>query len=377
MKICYIIHGFQIGGAEKIVADYLVELKRQGHDVFAVTLDARKFFLSEQLRNQNIPIFHLAPYIINNRVSLISRVILHKLNKYTCIFDKKLSTIIEREQPDIIHWHTNICYDSLLTLPKKYQFFTFHADVKRYLNLFSNSEKAKLIDYVNHGLNIVVLNETMLCDANEMFENASIALIPNGLPLSTIRKNKYNKPTFCASLKIPEDAFILTMVGRFHPVKNQEWAIEVFSEVIKKCPKAYLLFVGQEDNAIRKNIEERMSAINIPSDRVIFLGLRQDATSILSISDACIVPSYSESFSLVAVEAQVFNVRVISSDAIPNSVLRNSNTIALSLKDNAEIWANAVLSKDVDTTKTGSIEDFDITNVINKHVQLYNKCLCQ
>ena len=41
MKICYIIHGFQIGGAETIATNYLCELKHQGHDVYVISISSR------------------------------------------------------------------------------------------------------------------------------------------------------------------------------------------------------------------------------------------------------------------------------------------------------------------------------------------------
>lgn len=364
-----------MGGAENIVANYLCELKRQGHDVLAISIDARKFYLSEQLEKQNIPIYHLTPYVINNDVSLFIRIFLQKLNKYSSYFDKRLSKIVGRKKPEIIHWHTTICYNKFITLPLGQQFFTFHADFKRIWKLFTEEERLVYRQSVGLGLTTIVLNETMYQDAQELFQNSKIHRIPNGLSIGDIRSKRYVKEEFVSSIGLPEDSFIITMVGRFHPVKNQEWAIDVLDEVLKNKSNAYLLYVGQEEKSVRKIIDERILKYNIPIDKVKILGLRKDATAILSVSNVCLVPSRSESFSLVAVEAQVFNIRVVASDAIPSEVLRNPNTFALSLSDSAEDWAKVILDNNTDRTKNHSIEDFDIGTVVKAHVDLYNSVL--
>lgn len=376
MKICYIIHGFQIGGAETIATNYLCELKHQGHDVYVISISSKESFLSSKLKNNGITVYSLSPYVYNDSMSEIIKVMLHKINGWTGYFDAKISRFIDDINPDVLHWHTSICYNSKINIPLSHQFYTFHADVKRRWDLFTDKEKKELGIYVKGGLNIIVLNEKMLQDAQKLLSTNNVTLIPNGLCIADIHSKSYSRESFLPTIDLPSEAFIIAMVGRFHPVKNQEWAIEVFSEVIKKKKDAYLLYVGQVDKDVKSKVDSKIIKNKIPSNHIRFLGLRNDATSILSISDVCIIPSRSESFSLVAVEAQAFNVRVIASDAIPNSVLRNANTFELSLNDSAEKWANAILSKDVDVTKDGGIELFDIKNVISKHIQLY-KSVCQ
>jgi N-acetyl-alpha-D-glucosaminyl L-malate synthase BshA len=86
--------------------------------------------------------------------------------------------------------------------------------------------------------------------------------------------------------------------------------VEIFSRVQKLIPSR-LLMVG--DGPDRSNAEWLVRNKKLGC-QVVFLGKQESIAEILSISDLMLLPSETESFGLVALEAMACEVPVIASD---------------------------------------------------------------
>lgn len=84
--------------------------------------------------------------------------------------------------------------------------------------------------------------------------------------------------------------------------------------------------------------------------------------------------SFSESFSLVLIEAQAQNVRCIASSAIPEEVICNSNCMRVSLNESDDVWAEYAIS-DIKNQAVKPIEEFDIQTVIRNMCAEYQKII--
>lgn len=100
------------------------------------------------------------------------------------------------------------------------------------------------------------------------------------------------------------------------------------------------------------------------------MGLRKDATKIMSCFDTLVLPSLSESFSLVLIEAQANNVRCVASDTVPMDVICNANCFALSLSAPKQQWIDTVIGNEV-RKESQTIERYSIEIVVKQHVDLY------
>ena len=94
----------------------------------------------------------------------------------------------------------------------------------------------------------------------------------------------------------------------------------------------------------------------------------------MSAFDAIIIPSFSESFSLAAVEAQALDIKCIASDNLPEEVFCNDNCIRLTLENDNEKWCDAILNNYRMHWKN-NIEDFSIATVIDKTISYYYEVL--
>lgn len=120
-----------------------------------------------------------------------------------------------------------------------------------------------------------------------------------------------------AAYKCHKDAFLppgemLVMhVSNFRPVKRIADVVRIFARIHKQVPSK-LVFVG--DGPERPVATAEADALGI-TDRVIFLGKQDSVAELLACADLLLLPSASESFGLVALEAMASGVPVVASRA--------------------------------------------------------------
>jgi glycosyltransferase involved in cell wall biosynthesis len=148
--------------------------------------------------------------------------------------------------------------------------------------------------------------------------------------------------TLRRDLGIPPDAFVIGHVGRFDPVKNHAFLVEVMAEVARSEPAAVLLLVG--DGPTRRRTEE-LVAVRGLSDRVVFAGARSDVPEIMRAAmDVVVLPSTEEGLGIVGLEAQAAGVRCLFSDRVPREVsVVPELTRFLALDRSPSTWARALL----------------------------------
>ena len=122
-------------------------------------------------------------------------------------------------------------------------------------------------------------------------------------------------------LEIAQDALVLTFVGRIQPHKGPEVLVRAVAEMVAHAPhlraKLALVIIGGASGA-GSNEQERLAKV------AKFLGVaeiihfkepvsRDELADWYRASDLVCVPSYSESFGLVALEAQACGTPVVAS----------------------------------------------------------------
>jgi D-inositol-3-phosphate glycosyltransferase len=120
------------------------------------------------------------------------------------------------------------------------------------------------------------------------------------------------------AIGLPEDGRMLLFVGRIQPLKGLEVAIRALGELADRCPDAFLVVVGGPSGPAGQAEVDRMhdlvAALGL-GDRVRFVP--PQAHELLSTfyraADVCVVPSRSESFGLVALEAAACGIPVVAS----------------------------------------------------------------
>ena len=146
-----------------------------------------------------------------------------------------------------------------------------------------------------------------------------------------------------SALGIANDALVMGHVGRFDPVKNHAFLLEIVAEAVRREPRVILLAIG--DGVLRPKIEEQINQLGI-AEHVRLLGVRTDVPRLMCAAmDTFLFPSHYEGLPLVLVEAQSAGLPCVISNVIPREADQIPELVRrLPLSAPASDWANAVLT---------------------------------
>lgn len=136
---------------------------------------------------------------------------------------------------------------------------------------------------------------------------------------------------------------VLIHVGRMTKVKNHEFLIKIFNEIQNKKKNSRLLLVG--DGELESDLRTMVSAIGL-SEKVCFLGKRDDVPALLQAADIMILPSISEGLPLTVIEAQAAGLVSFVSDVVSPEANITNLVRFMSIDNPASFWAKVILEYD-------------------------------
>ncbi len=161
------------------------------------------------------------------------------------------------------------------------------------------------------------------------------------IALTNQMKNSFTFPTTVVSHGVPIDEFkpkkehklaqitqnkIISCVGRVREKKGQRILLEAISPLLKENKDWALIIVGKSDD--RKFITQLKTIIDTHkiSNQVYFLEETRDIISIYQATDICVIPSFTEGFSLVCAEAMACECTVVATKNVGVHSKMISNT---------------------------------------------------
>lgn len=149
-----------------------------------------------------------------------------------------------------------------------------------------------------------MLTETTRINPEKVF------VVPYGVDWENFQKEKKNKILNRKNLKIPQDAFVVGCIGRIEPLKGQETLVEAFS--MAKIENSLLVLVGNKDNELYFNKLIELGKKLDLGDRIKFINFNFEISKIMSTFDVFVMPSLSETFGLVLIEAMACSLPTIA-----------------------------------------------------------------
>lgn len=144
--------------------------------------------------------------------------------------------------------------------------------------------------------------------------------VPYGLDPATVPAQPDARAALRAALGLPAEALLVGSVCRLVEQKGLIYALRGFAAVAGEIPGAHYVIAG--DGPLRSTLEAEARALGV-SERVHFLGWRDDAHAVFAALDVFLAPSLWEGFGLVFLEAMAHRLPVISTtvSAIPEIVV--------------------------------------------------------
>ena len=183
-----------------------------------------------------------------------------------------------------------------------------------------------------------------------------------------------------SSWDFTNDEKIICHASNFRKVKRIEDVVKIF-DYLQQNIDAKLLLIG--DGPERMKIEKLCRKLNL-SKKVIFTGKTKFIEKLFSISDLFLLPSETESFGLVALEAMACGVPVISSNSggLPEV---NMNGVTGYLKDVGSVkeMANCALKIILDDERYEKFKksakehalNFDLKSIIPMYEEVYSRII--
>ncbi|MDD5692582.1 MAG: glycosyltransferase family 4 protein [Candidatus Omnitrophica bacterium] len=178
------------------------------------------------------------------------------------------------------------------------------------------------------------------------------------------------------------DAFLVGIIARLSDVKGHTYLIQAMQIVLKDCPSAKLLIVG-EGKAGRALVEQ-VNDLGI-RDKVIFLAQAQNNRDILSAMDVFVMPSLQEGLGLALMEAMAQGLAVVGSSVggIKTLIRDRENGLLVRPADSAGL-ARAIIKLFSDQPLRGELgikarkfimDNFPAAKMADETERVYKKCL--
>jgi N-acetyl-alpha-D-glucosaminyl L-malate synthase BshA len=367
--VCYPTYG----GSGVVATELGIALAEQGNEVHFISYDQpfRLDLYSERIYYHEVsvpdyPLFDFTPYELN--------------------LTSKLVDVVLHENLNILHVHYAIPHASAAVNAKQI-LATYGINIPIVttlhgtdITLLGKDKSFKpVIEYaINMSDAVTAVSQDLKKETLEHFNITNeIKTIPNFIDMS-LYQQEADKQLRKSIAK--EDEFILTHISNFRKVKRVEDVIKIFDKVNAAVP-AKLLMIG--DGPERLKAEQLCRKLGI-CDKVKFLGKLKVIEKMLAISDVFILPSETESFGLVALEAMASKTAIISTNSGGlNEVNIEGITGYLSDVGNVNKMANDTLKllNDTDLLNTfkanalSHAKTFDVVNILPKYQSIYEQ-LC-
>jgi D-inositol-3-phosphate glycosyltransferase len=208
-------------------------------------------------------------------------------------------------------------------------------------------------------------------------------VIPPGVDTEMFRpENLRNESAVRGLLRLEADRPLLVVAGRLQPLKGQELAIRILAELSMVSPSPLLVIAGDaSDSAYRGQLEQVAVELGVASD-VRFVGTldREILADLFAAAECTLVPSYSETFGLVALESAASGTPVLAyrDTGLVESVSDGESGYLIDSRDPVD-WAAAILQLRADGARTEVLrrsarsfaEGFTWSTAAASHLALY------
>ena len=292
---CYPVYG----GSGVVATELGMQLAKRGHEVHFITY-AMPFRLSAFHQNvfyhevevPSYPLFEHAPY------GLALTVAMHN--------------VAVRNHLDLIHAHYAVPHAASAYMAKQMAggslciVTTLHGTDITLVGQDPSYQSITAFS-IQQSDGLTAVSEYLRRETVEHFDVSPerIEVIPNFVDLADYKRDAHP----CHRSRLSQKGEKIVMhISNFRPVKRVDDAVRVFARISREIPaRLVLIGDGPERGRVIQTAEEEGIA-----DRVLFLGKQESVAEILSCADLFLLPSATESFGLVALEAMSCGVPVVA-----------------------------------------------------------------
>lgn len=360
------------GGSGVVATELGKALAHQGHEVHFITY------------NQPVRLGSFHPGVFYHEVE-VSKYPLFDYPPYELVLTSKMVEVAKAHRLNLLHVHYAIPHASAAVNAKRILAeMGLHVPVVTTLHgtdITLLGKDASFKPVITHAINasdaVTAVSQSLKDDTMAQFPvTVDIDVVHNFVCPSHFDR----EPDLAFRQQLtPQGAPVLCHISNFRPVKRVLDVVEVFAQVRNAQP-ATLLMVG--DGPDRAKAEARSRELGVQQD-VVFLGKVKNPIEPLLISDLLLLPSETESFGLVALEAMAAGVPVISSNvgglAEVNAEGETGHLCEVGHVDQMATRALEVLQGDAlpkfKARAVSRANDFTIDRILPQYLEVYQRAL--
>ena len=315
--------------------------------------------------------------------------------KLASVYPLKAINIIKKWRLDVIHSHTEFGVGTFARIiatqfgiPLVHTYHTMYEDYVHYITHgYFNWSSKKIVEYLTlfycDKTNTELIVPTV--KACNLFKekyhvDRDVYVIPTGIDterFSRENNKKFNKKSARENLNLKMDDFVILTVGRIAQEKNITFIIDNKKKIVKKCPKAKMLIVGDatDFDKCKKLINKHKISNNVimtgkvPYDKIVDYYLLADIFTTASTTETqglTVIEAMAASLPVVCINDESFLNVVI--DDINGKIFSNSSEY---IKDVCMIYNDRRLLERLSRQAKVSTEMYSIKYFASKVEDVY------
>jgi glycosyltransferase involved in cell wall biosynthesis len=163
---------------------------------------------------------------------------------------------------------------------------------------------------------MLVLSQTMRRNLATTFPvpEKKLRIVNLAIDMERFNPNVVDRSLMRGEWGIPPDSFLVGLVGRIDPMKGQDLMVKALAQVRKNYPDVLGVMVGNETPGLEgrylKELQESIRQLHL-EDSILVQPAKKEVPEVMAALDLFVMPSWSEAFGLVAIEAMAMGIPCI------------------------------------------------------------------
>lgn len=360
-KILFIVEGLDVGGTELSLLKWLRHCDRSAFAPSVIALSDG--ILREELNRLNIP-----------------NIVFPKQRAFDLFFLYKLVKQIRQIAPDVIHCRNGIPTISYGVLAAKIARIPVVCSIHGRTHYLRQNFRTWIWFHIMRLSRMIVVVTQSIKDEIVRFGGitpSAIQVIHNGIntELSFPKTNLQLRQEFA----FDGEDFIIGTVGSLRPIKGHKYLLAAMPDILRKIGNAQLALIGSGSE--EHNLKQFANNLGI-GNNIKFLGYKANAGKIMRMFDVFVLPSLSEGFPNVVLEAAMAKIPIIATrvGGIEEILQNGENGLLVRPADSNELTAqilklatNKVLAQNLADNAFATVQaHFDINTTLRQYDALYN-----
>lgn len=357
-RICTVVCDLTSGGVESVLLNYFSHIDCTEYDLDLITYDISSKICAKKFEKLGFNIIVVPP----KREGFYKSV-------------RAMDRVIQEGRYDVVHAHLTEwnCIPMFLAWKHGVKIRISHSHMAD----FPSSLKRKAVFAMQKLFNRIFATKYCACGEDaakylygeKLFQKGSVQILNNAIDVQRFAPNAAIRKEVRKELGLDESILCVGHIGRFLEQKNHTFLVDIFAQLVKMRPDSCLLLLGMGD--LEAEIHKKVEDLGF-SDKVLFLGVRNDPERFYQAMDVFCLPSLYEGLPVVGIEVQAAEVPCVMSDKVSAKVKLTPLVTMMSLEKTPQEWAEKLIySAKMDKTQSCFPDEYDIVKASRQWEELY------